>query len=211
MHIEMNTEGSLYAGAFMTRFPRPLGEIASPAALTRYLAADAAAPLEREEAVRRAVRDMLRAGGYRPTGRGKPAAEYLVRAAAEGGLPSINAAVDACNVVSLHSGLPISVIDLDRAAPPFRIAVARAADRYVFNRAGQEIELAGLPCVFDASGPCANAVKDSQRTKTDETTTVTLSVLWGPRSHATRVEQAERWYRELLQELGAATEDVGLT
>ena len=67
------------------------------------------------EARRKAGRDVLRNGKYKPTGRGKPAAEYLVRAAGEGKLGSINLAVDLCNVVSLHSGLPISVVDLDRA------------------------------------------------------------------------------------------------
>src|SRR3954469_9551184 len=104
--------------AFVTKFPRPLGEIAPSDALTGLLAAGAKAPMESSDAVRAAVRDLLRHGGYKPTGRGKPASEYLIRAAAEGGLGSINAAVDACNAVSLHSGLPISVIDLDRAQTP---------------------------------------------------------------------------------------------
>ena len=30
------------------------------------------------------MRELLRYGGYKPTGRGKPASEYLVRAAGEG-------------------------------------------------------------------------------------------------------------------------------
>lgn len=51
-----------------------------------------------------------------------------MRASAEGALGSINAAVDACNVVSLHSGLPISVVDLERAKAPLSIG-ARAGGR----------------------------------------------------------------------------------
>ena len=43
------------------------------------LALDAEAPVTRSEELRAAVRDMLRQGGYKPTGRGKPASEYLVR------------------------------------------------------------------------------------------------------------------------------------
>jgi DNA/RNA-binding domain of Phe-tRNA-synthetase-like protein len=162
-------------------------------------------PLSRDEAVRKAVRDMLRFGGYKPTGRGKPASEYLVRAAEDGSLAPINVAVDACNVVSLHSGFPISVVDAERSRPPFRIAVAEPGTRYVFNHAGQEIDLGGLVCLFDAEGACANAVKDSQRTKTHEHTTSTVSVIWGVAGHEDRLTRAVEWYRALLHDAGAIT------
>ena len=143
--------------------------------------------------IRKDVRDVLRHGGYKPTGRGKPASEYLVKAAAKG-LRSINLAVDACNVVSLHSGLPISVVDLDRAAAPLSVAIADADASYVFNASGQEIRLGGLLCLHDAEGPCANAVKDSQRTKTHDGTTRTLSLVWGAKAHA----EADRSRRGLV-------------
>jgi hypothetical protein len=123
-------------------------------------------------------------------------------------LGAINAAVDACNAVSLHSGLPISVVDLGRARAPFGIAVAPDGASYVFNASGQEIDLAGLLCLFDAEGPCANAVRDAQRTKTRGETRETLSVLWGFAGGEERLEAAERWYRELLGGLGATTERV---
>jgi DNA/RNA-binding domain of Phe-tRNA-synthetase-like protein len=73
--------------------------------------------------------------------------------AARGDLASINAAVDALNAISLHSGLPMSVIDLDRAAPPFSIRTALAGEAYVFNVSGQSIDIAGLPCLYDARAP----------------------------------------------------------
>ena len=114
--------------AFTTAFPAALSDVPSPIWLTGLLAPGADAPLGRSEDVRRAVRDLLRHGGYKPTGRGKPASEYLVRAANDGNLISINAAVDACNVASLHSGLPISVVDLDLAVPPFRVALRPMAN-----------------------------------------------------------------------------------
>jgi DNA/RNA-binding domain of Phe-tRNA-synthetase-like protein len=196
--------------AFSTLFPRPLGEMTTPSALTQLLRADAAAPCTRDEAVRQAVRDMLRVGGYKPTGRGKPAAEYLVRAAADETLDGINVAVDACNAVSLHSGLPISVVDASLARAPYRIAVAGAGERYVFNRAGQEIELQGLLCLYDADGACGNAVKDSQRTKTRPETVATLSVIWGVAGHERRLAEATSWYRELLHGSGATTEEVAI-
>ena len=195
-------------GAFTTTLPGPLGEIVAPDWLVALLALDAGAPLQREEEVRKDVRDLLRHGGYKPTGRGKPASEYLVRAAGDGVLGSINLVVDACNAVSLHSGLPISVVDTDLARPPFRIGLAPAEARYVFNAAGQEIDLAGLLCLCDADGPCGNAVKDSQRTKTQSETRATLSVVWGCVGHEERLDRAVVWYRELLERAGATTAGV---
>ncbi|MHC4407727.1 MAG: phenylalanine--tRNA ligase beta subunit-related protein [Planctomycetota bacterium] len=190
----------LRAGLFVSEFPQALGEIDSP--LRNLLALEADAPLHRDEQVRQDIRDLLRHGGYKPTGRGKPASEYLVRAATAGKLDTINAAVDACNAVSLHSGLPISVVDLDLAGPPFRIAIAPADTRYVFNASGQQIDVGGLLCLFDESGPCGNAVKDSQRTKTSDSTRRTLSVVWGCAAHEGRLERALTWYGELVERCG---------
>src|SRR3954468_5867212 len=93
--------------AFVTQFPKPLGEMPSPPEVLALLALDAAAPLHSDDAVRAAVRDLLRHGGFKPTGRSKPASEYLLRAVGDGQLAPINLAVDVCNAVSLHSGLPV--------------------------------------------------------------------------------------------------------
>ncbi len=113
-------------------------------------------------------------------------------------------------MVSYHSGLPISVIDLERAQPPLRIAIAADGQSYVFNSAGQSIDLAGLLCLFDTQGPCANAVKDAQRTKTTPTTRCTLSVIWGTIALPGRAAQVATWYRELLRQAGAEVGDVEL-
>jgi DNA/RNA-binding domain of Phe-tRNA-synthetase-like protein len=206
--LHVDDHPTLRVAAFTTTLPAPLGALASPDAALDALRVDAPAPLRRDEAVRAAVRDMLRHGGYRPTGRGKPASEYLVRAATEGALGAINLAVDACNAVSLHSGLPISVVDLARARPPFRVGLAPEGASYVFNASGQEIDLAGLLCLFDADGPCANAVRDAQRTKTRAETTATLSVVWGTAADEPRVRAAARWYGALLADAGAEPADV---
>jgi DNA/RNA-binding domain of Phe-tRNA-synthetase-like protein len=182
--------------------------MATPGEIGELLRPEATAPLQRDEAARGAIRDLLRWGGYKPTGRGKPASEYLVRAMSEGALASINLAVDACNAVSLHSGLPISVVDLELAGAPFRIGVASAGASYVFNATGQEIDLGGLLCLFDGAGPCANAVRDAQRTKTRPATTRTLSVVWGTVGEEERLQAAAAWYRALLEEAGVAIAPV---
>jgi DNA/RNA-binding domain of Phe-tRNA-synthetase-like protein len=210
MTIMTEAHPLLRAAAFTTTLTGDLGDSPTPASMLHLLAADAAAPLTRDEAVRAAIRDLLRHGGYKPTGRGKPASEYLVRASEEGTLGSINLVVDACNAVSLHSGLPISVIDTDLADAPFRIGIAPPGTTYVFNAGGQEIDVGGLLCLFDQNGPCANAVKDSQRTKTRAQTRHTLSVIWGAKGYEERLKQATAWYRNLLHEAGATTADVAL-
>jgi DNA/RNA-binding domain of Phe-tRNA-synthetase-like protein len=203
--ISVEPHPLLRVAAFATRFPRPLAEVPSPDGLLHLLADGAAVPVRRDETLRSAVRDMLRQGGYRPTGRGKPASEYLVRAAAAGALNPINLAVDTCNAVSLHSGFPVSVVDLGLATAPFRVATAPAGAAYVFNPSGQEIDLGGLVCLWDSAGACANAVRDAQRTKTHPETVSTLSVIWGAAAHETRLREAERWYRALLEDAGART------
>ncbi|MBL4688543.1 MAG: hypothetical protein JKY37_28395, partial [Nannocystaceae bacterium] len=63
--------------------------------------------------------------------------------------------------------------------------------------------LTGLLCLHDADGPCANAVKDSQRTKTHDGTTRTLSVVWGTNALPGATVAALAWYRELHERAGA--------
>ncbi len=211
IRIQIEPHPLLALGAFTTTFAAPLGAAASPDWLVALLGAspECEAPVVRDETVRQAVRRLLRHGGYKPTGRGKPASEYLVRAADEGALGSINPAVDLCNAVSLASGLPISVVDLDLVQPPLGVALAPAGASYVFNSAGQSIDLAGLLCLHDASGPSANAVKDSQRTKTHAHTTRTLSVVWASTELGDEhLARTLGWYRELSARAGATTAEV---
>lgn len=195
--------------AFATTFPRPLGELKTPpAAVNALFDSTPTVPITADDAVREAVRAMLRHGGFRPAGRSKPASEYLLKATADGQLQLINAAVDICNAVSLHSGLPISVVDLDRTKPPLRVGIAAAGSSYVFNAAGQTIDLGGLLCLHDADGPCANAVKDAQWTKTGPATVRTLNLIWGTTARPGHAAAAEKWYREMLGASGAVMEDV---
>ena len=87
--------------------------------------------------------------------------------------------------------------------------MAPTGTSYVFNASGQTIDLAGLLCLFDAEGPCANAVKDAQRTKTGADSRRTLSLIWGTVALPSRAAQAEGWYRSLLEQQGATTNARG--
>jgi DNA/RNA-binding domain of Phe-tRNA-synthetase-like protein len=198
----------LRAHVVLTDWRGPLASIPDHPALVALRSTHAEAPLRADDALRAAVRDLLRFHGFKPTGRSKPSSEYLLRAATEapdGRLAAINAAVDCGNAISLHSGLPISVIDLDRAAPPFAFAPGAPGATYVFNRSGQTIDVAGLLSLHDAGGPCANPVKDAQRTKTDGETRRTLTVIWGLSAFAEHTDAARRWWERLAGEVCGAT------
>jgi len=202
----------LEVGAFVTRFAQPMGELVTPDAISAFFDPHAQAPLASSDTVRAEVRQLLRAAGFKPSGRSKPASEYLHAAAQEGRFPRINAAVDACNAVSLCSGLPISVVDVDKLAGALVVSVAPAGTTYVFNPSGQVIDASHLLALCDAEGVSGTPVKDAQRTKTSETTRAALSIVWGTSGLPGRTHKATAWYRELIAMIpGASVEDVTLT
>ncbi len=193
-------------GAFVTRFTTPLGQLGAPETITRLVDNPGPPEFTTDDALRTLVRNLLRAGGFKPAGRSKPAPEYLIAARAEARFPRINAAVDACNVVSLHTGLPISLVDIDRvASQALQITCAPADTRYVFNPTGQIIDAGHLLCVMDAEGPTGTPVKDAQRTKTTDATVATLSIVWGTRDLPGRTAAATQWYRSLVATIPGAT------
>jgi DNA/RNA-binding domain of Phe-tRNA-synthetase-like protein len=186
----------------------------SPAALESEVRASceravSARESERSAARRAAVRDLLRHGAYKPTGRGKPASEYLLNAAAEGQFPLINAAVDINNLVSVESLLPISLVDLDRAGTEsFLCRRGRTGEAYVFNPSGQILDLQDLLLVAREphDEPCATPVKDSQATKTRPETRRVLGVVYAPDGMSREAEWAAARMSELFAaHCGAAT------
>ncbi|MGN6103762.1 MAG: phenylalanine--tRNA ligase beta subunit-related protein [Kofleriaceae bacterium] len=200
---------------FVARLAQPVSQLTTPASITALASPEARAPDSFSPAspdrLKTAVRDLLRHGGFKPAGRSKPASEYLAGAIAEGRFPTINALVDACNVVSLHSGLPISLVDLDRVEGALAIRIAPPATSYAFNPSGQVIDASGLVCLYDAAGPTGTPVKDAQRTKTHDGTRNALAIVWGTTALPGRAHATARWYRELLAQIeGATTEDVAL-
>ena len=206
--LEIAEHPLLALGWFIAEFPGPLAEHPSPEWLVAKLALDVETPFAPpDDTVKKAVRDLLRHGGFKPSGRSKPASEFLVRAATREQLSSINLPVDLCNVASLHSGVPISVVDYERLELPCSVGIAPPGSSYVFNPSGQEIRLDGLLCLADATGPCANPVKDSQRTKTHPGTSKTLCLVWGTSTLAERSAATLAWYRELHERAGATILD----
>lgn len=200
LQIRVEEHPLLDAAGIVLELPGPQGE-ESPRWLQEMISAEFPCEPMTEE-LRKSVRTLLRHGGYRPAGRGKPSSEWLQKAAAEGKLTSIYPLVDLGNSASRISGLPLSVVDLDRVEGDLSIGLGESGQRYVFNPSGQEIDIAGLICLADSRGPCANAVKDSQRTKTDPETRRCLIQIWGT------LEAAETT-QNLLKQISEAGERLG--
>jgi DNA/RNA-binding domain of Phe-tRNA-synthetase-like protein len=139
---------------------------------------------------RQAVRQLLRSGGFKPSGRNKPAQEYLLRTAKqEGQWPAILNAVDVLNAVSLQSGLPISLVALSRAGSALLIRYGNPGESFVFNQSGQVLDVHGLICICRDDGertvPVGSPVKDSQMAKVTAADRNVLACLFAPRSVVT--------------------------
>ncbi len=156
-----------------------------------------------------AVRGMLRGGGFKPAGRQKPASEYLAQAAREGRFPAINGPVDCNNLLSLETGLPISLLDADELGAGALIRIGAAGERYVFNASGQEMDLSGLLCVCAADGaPLGNPVKDSMRGKLKDGTRRLAGFIYaplGPYTPASLAAVGERFATLLHAYCGASS------
>ncbi|NNE69148.1 MAG: hypothetical protein HKN29_02165 [Rhodothermales bacterium] len=160
-----------------------------------------------EDATRQASRDILRHGRYKPTGRGKPACEYLVRAARQETFPRIFPAVDVCNYISLKYLVPASVWDLDLAGTSYTARRGRVEERYVFNASGQTIDLQDLLLLADgADRPMVNPVKDSQRTKTTASSRNVAAVAYLPLAARIDPETVMNEFESLLAGCGDRVE-----
>lgn len=159
---------------------------------------------------RDAVRNMLRFGSYKPSGRGKPSSEYLFASALAGNFPLVNGPVDVNNAISLEWGYPASIFDLDLCGNRLMLRRGAAGETYVFNPSGQIIDLKDLLCVCRALGtawlPCGNPVKDAMATKTSEFTRNVAAVVYAPssESRADLDAAAGRFAALLSTECGAA-------
>jgi len=77
MELTVAAHPLLEVGAFVMRFEQPLAQLATPHEIVQLIEPSASAPLVSSDTVRTEVRNLLRHGGFRPSGRSKPAAEYI--------------------------------------------------------------------------------------------------------------------------------------
>jgi DNA/RNA-binding domain of Phe-tRNA-synthetase-like protein len=160
------------------------------------------------EEMRRRVRQIFRHGKYKPSGRSKPASEFLLRAAIDGSFPLVNGPVDVNNAISLESGLPGSIFDVALSGSHLLLRRGLADEAYVFNPSGQTIDLEDLlvVCRKTPGGwePCGNAVKDSMSTKIRPETRDVVAVLYAPIDEP--VEGLETWAAKFAELLSAHCE-----
>jgi len=164
-------------------------------------------PLE----VRQRVRKMLRHGKYKPSGRSKPASEFLLRAALSESFPIVNGPVDVNNAISLESGFPGSIFDAALSGRHLLIRRGLPDEEYVFNPSGQMIDLQDLLLVCRKTNagwePCGNPVKDAMTTKISADTVGVIAVLYAPLDEPiSSVEDWSRRYAATLAEHCDASE-----
>lgn len=138
------------------------------------------------ESLRTAVRQMLKHGKFKASGRSKPAQEYLLRCALEdGSLPRINNAVDALNTASLAGGLPISLLSLKKVSRQLLVRRGTTDEGYIFNSVGQVLDVEDLIVTCDASveptRPVGSPVKDSMAGKIEKSDTSLVALIYAPR------------------------------
>ncbi len=139
----------------------------------------------RDELLRQQVRQMLRHGKFKASGRSKPAQEYLLRCATEENcLPNINAPVDILNTVSLASGLPISLLSIKKCSDQLLVRRGRVGEAYVFNTVGHEIDVQDLVVVCDTSSnqdrPVGSPIKDSMAGKIESSDDHLVAIIYAP-------------------------------
>ncbi|HNW33401.1 MAG TPA: phenylalanine--tRNA ligase beta subunit-related protein [Candidatus Ozemobacteraceae bacterium] len=132
--------------------------------------------------LQKGIRSLLKTYGFHPSGRNRPASEFLVKdIQMRGEFNPINVIVDINNHLSLISHLPISILDLDKTGEKLCARVGMENESYVFNREGQELSLKHLLVIARSEGDLqavGSPVKDSQATKVFESTKRVVGVVY---------------------------------
>lgn len=119
--------------------------------------------------MQKGIRGLLKAYGFHPSGRNRPASEFLFKDLINRReFNAINNVVDINNHLSLKYHLPISVLDLDKTGSSLCVRIGLENEEYVFNREGQVLSLKKLLLVArhgEDRSAVGSPIKDSQATK----------------------------------------------
>jgi DNA/RNA-binding domain of Phe-tRNA-synthetase-like protein len=126
-----------------------------------------------------AARRLYRAFGIDPTST-RPSSEALVRRVLQGKpFPSVNSAVDVCNLCSATFLLPIGLYDAGKIDGG--VVLRRGAPDEAYPGIRKEaVHLGGRPVLVDRRGPFGNPTSDSLRTSVDAATTSLWMVIFAP-------------------------------
>ena len=122
------------------------------------------------------VRQAYKALGKDPA-RYRGSAEALLRRIVAGkGFPQINTVVDAINLVSVESRLPVGLYDAAQVSGNVVFRAGRAGETYK-GIGKYDLNLEGLPVFADDQGPHGSATSDSERTMVTSATTGILVII----------------------------------
>jgi len=125
------------------------------------------------------ARSLFHRLGVDPT-KTRPSSEALLRRVLQGkGLPSVNPAVDVCNLCSLEHQLPLGLYDRDRIQGGVRVRMGGEDEGYPGIRK-QRVQLAGRLLLADQAGPFGAPTSDSARTAVSESTKHLMVVVFCP-------------------------------
>ncbi len=186
------------------REPRPASFEGEVEELVRYVGSRYTLESVKEDPVFRAYRDFFWRVGIDPT-KTRPSSEALVRRCLRGSFPRVNTVVDAGNIASAYTGVPIGLYDMDRATLPYALTLSRGGE--VFNPLGGRPETLprGIPVLVDGRGtvmhlyPHRDCVETAIRDDTREVFVLGAGV---PGVKETRVVEAVRRVYELLSPAG---------
>jgi DNA/RNA-binding domain of Phe-tRNA-synthetase-like protein len=155
----------------------------TPAALVEAMKASEAEILKLPDprAVLESPQVLATRAGYKTLGkdpaRYRGSAEALLRRVISGkGLPQINSVVDAINLASVESRLPIGLYDLSHVSGDIVFRAGLQGETYK-GIGKYDLNLEDLPLFADEKGPHGSATSDSERTMVTAATTRVLGIL----------------------------------
>ena len=159
----------------------------------------------RDDPIVRAYRDFFWRVGIDPT-KTRPSAEALVRRVLRGKpFPRIIPVVDAGNIASAYTMVPIGIYDMGKAKPPLKLVMSSGGE--IFKPIGgmDEVLKSGVPVLKDAEGRVLHIYphRDCRDTSVSEHTREVLIMGAGvPNVPKALVKRAVRIVNELLSKLG---------
>jgi len=149
---------------------------------TRLAAAHAGQPPSSIEGLAPARR-LYRAFGIDPTST-RPSSEALLRRILQGKpFPSVNSAVEVCNLCSTSFLLPIGLYDAAKIHGGVILRRGEPGESYPGIRK-DAVNVAGRPVLVDEEGPFGNPTSDSLRTCVTEATASLVMVIFAPAGYA---------------------------
>ena len=129
------------------------------------------------------ARRLYRAFGIDPTST-RPSSEALLRRILQGKpFPSINSAVEVCNLCSTSFLLPIGLYDAAKIGGSVTLRQGEPGESYPGIRK-DSVNVAGRPVLVDDLGPFGNPTSDSLRTCVTEETTSLFMAIFAPADYA---------------------------